>query len=579
MTKPRDPDALLSAYLAVGMEVLPDRVVESVLAEVHRTRQRRTIPSRTPATFRLAFGAAAVVAALVAGGAFAVWQGTRPAVTTPSPTASASPAPSSRQTSSTAVAPGGAWIATGSMGTPRFGHSAVRLLDGRVLVVGGYAGFGENGYAPETTSVELYDPETGIWASTGNTNRPPWGFPATLLADGRVLVGVDLGDAFTEVGGRPGAELYDPGSGTWSATGPMTRRGAKATLLRDGKVLVTGDEGSELFDPSDGTWAATASVSQQRHSHAAILLPDGDVLVAGGHSPGDRPASSAELYDPVKDSWTKIANMHAAREAIEAFLRPDGKVLVVGGGYQRGTLGAELYDPVTRTWAPGQWNGGDGPSDPIITEMSDGRVLVVGDRRFELFDADTGTWTATGTMSGRHSRGTATLLADGTVLVAGGGCPETASECIASGFSEVYVPNGVSSPTGLATPGPTPIPTPKPSPTPRPTPVPAAVGPVPTGARTWSVTVTNGAAEAATLFVAEDTVKGMGRLVGSVTPNVVPPGTRLKVTFQLPADDEGRWSIYVNPSPEYGALLSPGDLPQVLEVFIGSDGQSSWSSR
>ncbi|MFL5651506.1 MAG: hypothetical protein ACJ777_09505, partial [Chloroflexota bacterium] len=105
MSMPRDPDALLSAYLAVGMEVLPDRVVESVLAEVHRTPQRRTIPWRTPTTFRSVFAAAAVVVALLVGGAFVVWQGTRPAVTIPSPTASTSPVPTTRSTSSAVVAP------------------------------------------------------------------------------------------------------------------------------------------------------------------------------------------------------------------------------------------------------------------------------------------------------------------------------------------------------------------------------------------------------------------------------------------------------------------------------------------
>ena len=77
----------------------------------------------------------------------------------------------------------GVWIATGSMGTPRSGHTAVRLLDGRVLVVGGANG-DEN-----DTSAELYDPASGTWSATGNMLKPRGGFPATLLRDGRVLVG------------------------------------------------------------------------------------------------------------------------------------------------------------------------------------------------------------------------------------------------------------------------------------------------------------------------------------------------------------------------------------------------------
>ena len=94
MTKPRDPDALLSAYLADGMEVLPDRVVDSVLDEVHRTRQRAVFgPWRTRSMSRTALGAAAVVAVLALGGAFFVIQRGQPAVGGPSPTPSASVQP------------------------------------------------------------------------------------------------------------------------------------------------------------------------------------------------------------------------------------------------------------------------------------------------------------------------------------------------------------------------------------------------------------------------------------------------------------------------------------------------------
>ena len=110
---------------------------------------------------------------------------------------------------------------------------------------------------------------------------------------------------------------------------------ATATLLRDGNVLVRSDGGSELFDPDTGTWTATRSKPAQRHSHAAILLPDGSVLVAGGHVNGDTATDSAELYDPDTESWTAVAAMHAKRDVIDAVLQPDGKVLVVGSS--RGT--------------------------------------------------------------------------------------------------------------------------------------------------------------------------------------------------------------------------------------------------
>ena len=71
MTTPRDPDSLLSAYLTDGIDVLPDRVVDAVLDEAHRTRQRVVLgPRRTPvmnSTFKMFLAAAAVIAVIVAG--------------------------------------------------------------------------------------------------------------------------------------------------------------------------------------------------------------------------------------------------------------------------------------------------------------------------------------------------------------------------------------------------------------------------------------------------------------------------------------------------------------------------------
>ena len=132
MTKPRDPDALLSAYLAAGMEVLPDRVVDSVLDEAHRTRQRGVFGRwRTGPVSRTTFAAAAVVAVVALGGALFVIQRGLPAVAGPTQAPSADPGPSlpgvvvpDATPSATAPNPSasprttGIWIATGTMGTP-----------------------------------------------------------------------------------------------------------------------------------------------------------------------------------------------------------------------------------------------------------------------------------------------------------------------------------------------------------------------------------------------------------------------------------------------------------------------------
>jgi N-acetylneuraminic acid mutarotase len=279
------------------------------------------------------------------------------------------------------------------------------------------------------------------------------GTTATLLLDGSVLVagGTDsVGFLLAS------AELYDPGSGSWTATGSMiaARGSHTATLLPDGRVLVAGGNSdgepytlasAELYDPTSGSWTATASMIEARGGHTATLLPDGKVLVAGGVAAGigeDIPPAlaSAELYDPVSSTWTATASMPEARSAHTATPLLDGRVLVAGG---QGTAGsallesAELYDPGSGSWSA---TGGmiDDRLGHTATLLPDGRVLVAGGVSLsfeigalasaELYVPVSGTWTATASMPEARSGSatplpsshTATLLPDGGVLVAGG---------------------------------------------------------------------------------------------------------------------------------------------------------------
>ena len=191
------------------------------------------------------------------------------------------------------------------------------LPDGDVLVAGGFGPTGDF-----LASAEVYDPAAGIWSATGSMSTTRDDPTATLLQNGDVLVAG--GDGGPSPDGPntvlASAELYDPGAGTWTATGSLStaREFQTATLLQNGNVLVAGGDGgpspdgsgntvlasAELYRPSSGTWAATASLSNARVLQTATLLQNGKVLVAGGVGPPTDVTSvpllaSAELYTPV----------------------------------------------------------------------------------------------------------------------------------------------------------------------------------------------------------------------------------------------------------------------------------------
>src|SRR5205807_1838144 len=157
------------------------------------------------------------------------------------------------------------WSATGNMNTPRHGHTATLLKDGRVLVAGG-----NDGSNPLTTA-ELYSPATGTWRQTGSLNVPHDLCTATLLGTGKVLVVGGFSTAGAVVGTNT-AELYDPATETWSLTGSLNtaRVWNSATLLQNGQVLVVGGlndfdnpvalSSAELYDPTTGTWRNTGTL-------------------------------------------------------------------------------------------------------------------------------------------------------------------------------------------------------------------------------------------------------------------------------------------------------------------------------
>jgi Galactose oxidase, central domain len=129
--------------------------------------------------------------------------------------------------------------------------------------------------------------------------------------------------------------------GRWRVTGDLVtaREGHRATLLPNGQVLVAGGFGLgselasvELYDPATGMWTATGSMTTARYRHTATLLPNGQVLVADGYgSAYIQPIARAELYDPESGSWTATASLKPGRVYHAATLLLNGKVLVSGG--------------------------------------------------------------------------------------------------------------------------------------------------------------------------------------------------------------------------------------------------------
>jgi len=323
------------------------------------------------------------------------------------------------------AAASGTFTPTGSMNAGHTHARATLLLDGQVLVAG-------DGGTPE-----LYNPTTGTWAVTGQMNTPRTDSTATLLPDGQVLVAG--GTSVTGTFALSSAELYNPATGTWSVTGSMHqgRSGldgadASATLLPDGQVLVAGGEdakfnalsSAELYNPATGTWSRTGSMTTPREGQPATLLDDGQVLMAGG---------TAELYNPATGKFAPTGTMLSVHGSPVGTLLPDGDVLVTGKGQDF----AELYNPATGQWSNASTGLGicEGISEcrsfSTATLLPTGTVLVAGglvglDQNPQttvgamLYHPDTNTWTSTGSMTTPRESQTATLLPDGQVLMAGG---------------------------------------------------------------------------------------------------------------------------------------------------------------
>jgi N-acetylneuraminic acid mutarotase len=280
----------------------------------------------------------------------------------------------------------GAWTATGSMSSGRENHIAVRLTNGKVLVAGGYSVEQQ----AQLRSAELYDPATGTWSATGNLVTARELATPVILTDGRVLVvgGVERGSnpAPTNT-----AEIYDPATGAWSPAGVLSanRGGHTATLLGNGTVLVAGGTtgpftnpvlhaSAELYDPATGMWSATGSFGTARAYHQAVALANGRALIVGGSNVVSTTYAATDVYDPGTGLWAGVPSLTTARISHTATRLSTGRVLVTGGIGNSGVLrSVEIFDPATESWSAGADLTVPRANHPAVL-LADGRVLVVG---------------------------------------------------------------------------------------------------------------------------------------------------------------------------------------------------------
>ncbi|WP_309894564.1 kelch repeat-containing protein [Archangium sp.] len=320
----------------------------------------------------------------------------------------------------------GTWSPASSMAQGRYSHTATLLENGRVLVVGGW------GSTSDVAGAELYDPATNTWtATTGSPSIARSSHTATRLKDGTVLVAGGFSGSTT----LGAAELYDPATGTWSPQASTSERGNHtANLLEDGRVLLAGGNTisgtylntSVLFDPNTKTWSTTGFLAETRSEHAAVRLPNGRVVVVSGTTG----SAKTEEYNPTTGTWSSSGSLTTGVGSARAALLLDtGNVLVTGGNFGPGTLSsAELYGPVELGW---ELTGSlSDRAEYTLTLLPDGRAVAIGGRVgsfgytalpvVEAYNPDTGTWRGLMPLPEGRFGHSATLLADGRILVAGG---------------------------------------------------------------------------------------------------------------------------------------------------------------
>jgi WD40 repeat protein len=348
---------------------------------------------------------------------------------------------------------------TGSMVDERGAHSAALLPSGKVLMAGG-----QGGNNPALKSAEIYDPASGTFTATKSMTRSRVWHRATWLTHVAGSADLLLITGGNDSAGLPSnsAEIYDPGTGEpgtdkFAAAGEMNHARTRhtATELGDGTVFISGGQdeqgnytsSTELYHPAGMSslpyFSETDHMKQGRWAHTATLLLDGKVLITGGQGSveagdgGEKYLASAEVYDPGAYAFGALIDMIGARKFHTATLLETGEVLITGGFsagqnpgaaevYQAGPTPFHSTAPMAR-----------GKSYPTATPLSDNTVLIVA-TTIEVYHPDSHTFTSELTSS--PPQHTITLLPTGKVLIAGGAHTDPVSPALTA--AQLYDPVG-----------------------------------------------------------------------------------------------------------------------------------------
>jgi hypothetical protein len=300
-----------------------------------------------------------------------------------------------------AVNSANAWITFPALQTPRYFAAAALLANGKVLVAGGR----DSSFTVLNTA-ELYDPTTGHWTSTNPLKVGRTNATASLITSGTHNGQVML------AGGTDGnghilnsVEFYDPTSNSWTAgtateNMPTARVFQNAVTLGNGHILVLGGSNktsgrlnsADVYDPGTDTWSSFSTTSWQLTGQAygaASLLSAGSnagrVLLAGGENTSFAFQSSTNALDPAapNSTPTALASLNTGRAFAAGVTLTsganNGRVLVIGGEGSGNALlnTTELYNPVGNSWTPGPAL----PSALVAGQavvLSDGQVLYLG---------------------------------------------------------------------------------------------------------------------------------------------------------------------------------------------------------